>query len=289
MNNINPQDLQLKLLSKNPIMIDKVPIYPVSLDIISDIGYIKFNQFLRIFCIKSDYASEINGKEIPDNELFNFIVMVILSDKYTYQDCKLTYNPLELKLNDFYYCPKCKSDHINNFTLDLFNEWLSVICRQPVSFSYERCSFIIGENDDKQNIVEINSSNFLDIQEIIRKRNGIDESANEDEDKENPADEKAKQWLEKKKRLDEKIKKLKKQSDDESLTIGDLVSILAGGMKLPLSTVMEYDMYQFNDQFNRLRIFDDYQVNIQALLHGAKSEDINIQHWISKIKKPNED
>ena len=41
---------------------------------------------------------------------------------------------------------------------------------------------------------------------------------------------------------------------------------------LRLQEVMGYDLYQFNDQFNRLKIMDDYEVSVQALLHGAKKE-----------------
>ena len=51
---------------------------------------------------------------------------------------------------------------------------------------------------------------------------------------------------------------------------------------------MKYDIYQFNDQFNRLKIMDDYEVNVQALLHGAKKENVNLTHWITKIKHDTE-
>nr|WP_307906143.1 hypothetical protein [Clostridium botulinum] len=34
-------------------------------------------------------------------------------------------------------------------------------------------------------------------------------------------------------------------------------------------------MFQFNDQFQRIQILEQYDVNIQALLHGAKMEGEN--------------
>ena len=70
----------------------------------------------------------------------------------------------------------------------------------------------------------------------------------------------------------------------DEATLADLVSILASGFGLTMADVMKYDIYQFNDQFNRLKIMDDYEVNVQALLHGAKKENVNLTHWITKIK-----
>ena len=68
--------------------------------------------------------------------------------------------------------------------------------------------------------------------------------------------------------------------------MADLISIFAEAEKMPPQDVYRnYDVYQFNDQFNRLKIMDEYHVNIQALIAGAKSEDVKLQHWISKIKK----
>jgi len=39
-----------------------------------------------------------------------------------------------------------------------------------------------------------------------------------------------------------------------------------------------------NDMLGRFKIFDDYETNINALLHGAKKEDIDLTHWISGNK-----
>ena len=93
-------------------------------------------------------------------------------------------------------------------------------------------------------------------------------------------------------RKEERLKRRKAKSldDDESaITLSDLVSILASGFGMTLQEVMGYDLYQFNDQFNRLKIMDDYEVSVQALLHGAKKEDINFTHWLTKIKHSPED
>ena len=96
----------------------------------------------------------------------------------------------------------------------------------------------------------------------------------------------AAQLLAKRKMLREKIHKSKKNMGEDSISMADLISIFAEAESMSLQDVYDrYDMYQFNNQFNRLKIMDDFHVNIQALLAGAKSEDVKLQHWLSKIKK----
>ena len=82
-----------------------------------------------------------------------------------------------------------------------------------------------------------------------------------------------------------KRRKAKEPDEDSAITLADLVSILASGLGMSMDLVMDYDLYQFNDQFNRLKIMDDYEVSVQALLHGAKKENVNLTHWITKIKR----
>ena len=111
---------------------------------------------------------------------------------------------------------------------------------------------------------------------------------NIDEDIDNPDNEMCRSILEKRKKAREKLAKAKaRQSEDEDgepLTIVDLISIYAQAEHMKPEEVFQYDVYQFNNQFNRMKIFKDYDVNIQALLAGAKSEEIDLQHWLSKIK-----
>ena len=85
-----------------------------------------------------------------------------------------------------------------------------------------------------------------------------------------------------------KRKRAKAAEDGTDITISDLVSIMANGLGMTMHDIMQYDLYQFNDQFNRLKIMDDYEVSVQALLHGAKKEDVNLTHWITKIKHETE-
>lgn len=128
----------------------------------------------------------------------------------------------------------------------------------------------------------INRDNFREIQFVTKLRNGINEKGDEDYD---PADEKAKAVIERMKAMRKKVAKQRK-AETGGVSMGDLISAVAAGLGLSLNEVMEYDMFQFNDQVARMRLFKDYDTGVEALVHGAKAEDVNLKHWLSK---PNED
>lgn len=158
--------------------------------------------------------------------------------------------------------------------MELVLFWLSEITRTVVTFDSQRLCFS-GDG------FAVTNENFAKIQEVIRLRNCL-KNINEEED--NPDNETARRLLQRRKEERAKRKRAKLNEEGSDITLGDLVSILASGFHLPIKTIMEYDLFQFNDQFNRLKIMDDYNVNIQALLHGAKRDDVNLTHWITKIK-----
>jgi len=155
--------------------------------------------------------------------------------------------------------------------------WLSQLTRAKITFSKTNFCFTNGN-------FEINKNNFEDIQTIVRLRNGL-QDINEEDD--NPDNEAARRVLQRRKEERMKRRKAKEPDEDSAITLADLVSILASGLGMSMDLVMDYDLYQFNDQFNRLKIMDDYEVSVQALLHGAKKENVNLTHWITKIKRDN--
>lgn len=241
------KDLELKLDSVDPIFIDGVPIFPISIRRISEIGYIKFNAEVRILCLNESDILALTGTDISEIGVFTYLVANALNDP------------------DF---------------MDMLVFWLSEITRCHVRFSERKFSFI-------SRAFEINKDNFQEIQAVIRRRNGLHDI---DEEEENPANEAARRVLQRRKEERLKRRKAKMSTDENSdITLSDLVSILASGLKITMQEVMEYDLYQFNDQFNRLKIIDNYDISVQALLHGAKKEDVNFVHWITKIKNSESD
>ncbi|MCM1220766.1 MAG: hypothetical protein NC548_40375 [Lachnospiraceae bacterium] len=244
---MDTKDLELKLCSSDPIYVGDVPIFPMPISRIAQIGYTKFNAELKLLCLTADDVKALTGDDISDIGVYTYFVANAL------RDAEL------MKVLIF---------------------WLSEITHCKVVFSQRKMCFVTRA-------FEINKDNFSAVQTAIRQRNGLQ---NIEEEEDNPANEAARRVLQRRKEERLKRRKAKALDDDESaITLSDLVSILASGLGMTLQEVMGYDLYQFNDQFNRLKIMDDYEVSVQALLHGAKKEDINFTHWITKIKHNPED
>lgn len=232
-------DKELIYITGKPVYLDGVPIHPITINDITDVGYSHYLTLLHFICADiNDFIDNSEGK-YTNEDLFVFMLHSYLNNE--------------------------KAKHV---LLDA----LSMICKTDnIAYDDKHECFLIDGGT-------LNYNNFLMFQSIVKERNGISK-LNEDID--NPANAKAAALLARKKALKKKIDKAKDQ-DTSGITLADLISILASGMKLPISVICEYDMYQFNDQFNRLRIFKDYDVNVQALLAGADSNSIHLQHWISK-------
>lgn len=220
----------------------------MSMSTINSIGYAKYNKIIRTICLTYEQAFEVTKNE--DIDVYSFIVLYAMQS---------------LEQADF------QETFMDDLILVLEN-----IFRENVYFDKDLYCFMVGDWG------VLHSANFDDFQYIIKVRNCL-ESIKEDID--NPDNERTRQLLEKRKKLRKQVDSSRKSnSDDEGISMFDLISIFAASEHMSLEKVFDYDIYQFNDQFSRMKIFKDYDVNIQALLAGAKSEDVNIQHWLSKIK-----
>ena len=158
--------------------------------------------------------------------------------------------------------------------MDMLLFWLSAITHSNMMFSSRQLCYTCGA-------FSITQENFNEVQAVIRLRNGLQDI---EEEEENPDNDAARRVLQRRKEERMKRRRLKEADEESAITLADLVSILASGLGMTMAEAMQYDLYQFNDQFNRLKIMDDYKVNVNALLHGAKKENINLTHWITKIK-----
>lgn len=246
-------ELQMRCLEGKPIPLEpNLQIHKVSFSDVSDIDYIKYNRVINMLCLDRDKIIPF----VKDDEI----------DVYTF-----------LILNA-YQSEKNRESLIEETFMDELLQVLTYIFNDTVTFDEKYGCFCVGMYGF------LYHDNFEEFQSIIKKRNCLE---NIEVDKDDPANAMAKQLLEKRKKAREKVAKLKAQQNDEDgepLTIIDLISIFAEAEHKQLEDIFKYDIYQFNNQFNRMKIFKDYEVNIQALLAGAKSDDINIQHWLSKIK-----
>lgn len=148
-------------------------------------------------------------------------------------------------------------------------EAFRMVCHEDPSWNFDTMEIYAGGG-------VLTSENFTEFQTVVKERNKVPGDASDDE---NPADEYTRRLLAKSRAIEEK--KAKQRGDDEGVTLADLISICAAKLQVHPDCIGDYDMYQLNDVLGRFKIFDDYETNINALLHGAKKEDIDLQHWIS--------
>lgn len=260
---MNKYDLEHKLLRGSELYLGDIPTYKVTLGEMADNGFNTMQSVISILTMDDAKASQLFSIEIENPSTFIFIYYRILQEYQKLKQGIVGKDDMETLL--------C-------FTIPRF---LSLFFKKPVEFN-EKYGFVIGEDD---NFHVLNDKNYDEFRIILKERNCLINLDNMDE-YENPANEMARKLLEKQKMLREKVAKAKRSKDESNLNMADLISIFAEAEHMPLQDVYDnYDVYQFNNQFNRLKIMDDFHVNIQALLAGAKKEDVKLQHWLSKINK----
>ena len=168
----------------------------------------------------------------------------------------------------------------NNFK-ELFLEAMKLFLRNEVNFIADEqfIGFIVG---DVENYNIITYTNYDQIIEVIKQQNCL---VKNEEDDCNPADEKARELLEKRKKARQLLARAKNNDDDTPLTLADLVSILiANGNGVTPFNVWDMNFYLFNNQFSRMKMLEEFNINIRSLLAGADPKNIDMQHWMSKIR-----
>lgn len=244
-------DLKMRLLAGEPVYVGDIPIKPLSLRKISQLGYSKFQQSIGIISMTLDEMIEsIDDFEIQahlkvERHLYKVFDMYMLSDKMQ-----------ELVLKSFSLLFQTENVIIDGELLD-------------------DMSVVIDEK------YVINRDNFDDVVSMIQLQNNPEKSVS-DEDEYNPANELAKSIAEKLKRSKEIVEKSKAlDSDGDGLTIPDIISaVSAMSNSLNKLNIWDLTIYQLYDEFARLTKIDNYRLQIQASMW---SSDIEIEHWSEPI------
>jgi len=246
---MNELDLNMKLLRGTGVKIDKLgTIYPVTIGDIENVTMNKYNQYLNVLCVDTEDIKRL---------------LEITEDIQTF---------------DFIYLNCIRSEEYKNIVIDA----LQFFFKEEVSLK-ENYGFYLGDFNDCR---FINPDNYEEIKLILKKMNCL-VSEVEEKEKYNPANEKARQIAEKLKKSKKIIKEIKrKESDGETLDLYDLISILVSyGNGIDIFNVWNLTFFQFNNQFNRMKIMKDYEVSIQILMNTTEPDKIKYQHWLSKIVK----
>ena len=253
-------DEVLKFQKGSPIFLEDIcVIYPATIGEIVDEGYSKFQQYLSILTA---------GKPILDKN----------------EDPEL--KQLLSQLTDFQYI-------LMMLTTDLeSNEVFKNACRfffheNRVSFSLDPAQIIFGSLEEKH---ILNERNFSELQKILRHMYFIDHDNDdiviyEDDD---PAVRKLKmQLIERKEKL-RRAKAKKAGKEDINLNFSDLIgSITINHCGLNIDNIWNITYYAFHDQLTRMGWRDQFNINNQAAMAGAKLQKSQLKHWMRSIADSN--
>lgn len=147
-----------------------------------------------------------------------------------------------------------------------------------ISYAKDKILFEDVENDKTG---EINQKNFISFQEIVKTMFLF----NDDSDGTNykpigPLGEKIAAQLEKRKKT---LAKIKNGNIEKEINIlSSQVSIIALGYHLDINTVIQYSVYQLDDQYMRLLAHENYESYVRSRLAGAK--DIpEVEYWMKDL------
>lgn len=243
----------LKLLRGKVIKIDNVgELKPIIVDEVVDIGEKQFYKYLNNLCFDVDdlQLGFEEKQRIVNEKITTFQILV--------SGC---YHDLE--------------------HLQLILKALKFFFKNDVCFLREYGIFFFGDFEES---LFITSDNYELIKSILKLQNGI--SKNEFED-ENPNDERTKLLLEKRKKAREKLAKAKAKNNNgesEPLSFADIVSIMCSNANgVTNENVWYMNFYFFQDQFQRMKLIEDYDINIKSILAGANPDEIDVKHYMSHI------
>lgn len=242
---IKTKDNQTRLLRGSKIDIsDNISFYPPTLKDISEIGLEEWLEIINLFFY------DLNK------------IKFSLSDNKAFDD----FTPFQI----FMFMLSEDDEEIAK-TREKLTIALSFLTK--TEWTFEKIIFHNGS-------VPLDEQDWFALRSLVAMEYGIKE---EERQEYNLANEKAKAFKEKRKKLEEEVRRIKQKNKEEQ-NFNDYISAVAAKVPgLNILNVWELTMFQLIDQLNRLNLIDNYEFSLQALLAGADSKKIDVQHWTSKI------
>ena len=248
-------DYILKFQKGTPVLLDDIcAIYPSTVGEIVDLGYSIFEQYLSIIVSTKPTDFKVAEKELSDALAqltdFEYILFIAHAD--------LDFNQ---KLKEAFFF----------FT------------HESVSFSLNPAQIIIGPLEEKHILTE---EKFYDLQQIIRRmffleQEGDDIIINQDDD---PITRKIKLKMKKNREAVRKAKARQAAKEKTDLKFSDLIgSFTINNCGLNISNIWNITYYAFHDQLKRMGWRDQFNINNQAALAGAKLNKNQLKHWMRSI------
>jgi len=248
-------DEVLKFQRGSPVFLDDIcAIYPAKMGEIVDEGYSNFQKYLSVLIAEKPVINKSDDGELKD---------------------------LMEQLTDFQYLLMMTAvdPEINQTVKDAFR----FFTHENIVFSLDPAQIIIGPIEEKHLLTE---EKFYDFQRILKRMYFIEQEGEEiiiSKD-DPPAVRRLKEQM---RRNREKVRKAKaKQAAQEGsdLKFSDLIgSITIDNCGLNMENVWNITYYAFHDQLKRMGWRDQFNINNQAALAGAKLKKNQLKHWMRSI------
>lgn len=244
----------LKFLKGSPVFLDDIcAIYPAKIGEIVDLGYDTFQTYLSVINTEKPDIKE------TDSELKKFL------------------DPL----SDFQYLLAMTeiSLEINQTLKDAF----FFFTHENVFFSLNPAQIIIGPAEEKHLLTE---EKFYEFRSIIRKMYFMDQE--EDEiiinESDSPATKRLKKQMRANRRKLKKAKAKRAAQEGSDVKFSDLIaSISINNCNLNIENIWNITYYAFFDQLRRSGWRDQFNINTEAALAGAKIKKNQLKHWIRSM------
>ena len=249
-------DFTLKCMKGSPVFLDDIcAIYPRKLGDIVDIGYSTFLKYINLFNMEKPSL-----QEVKDNEL----------------------SALLNKLDDFQYF--LFMVNIDSESNQLAKNAFHFFTHEQVIFSLEQEEIIIGPPQERHLMV---AEDFYNFRRILRRMYFLDVSKDViviEEDVDPSVRAIKKKLLERRK----KLKKAKTKDNDSNVEFSDLIgSLTLNNCGLNMENIWNITYYAFHDQLKRMGWRDQFNINNQMALAGAKVDKEKLKHWIKSISSEN--
>ena len=154
---------------------------------------------------------------------------------------------------------------------------------EQVAFSLEPAQIVIGPLEEKHILSE---DKFYDLQRILRRMYFLEQEGDEiiiykDDD---PATKRLKLLMRANREKVRRAKAKKAAREKNDLKFSDLIgSLTINNCGLNMENIWNITYYAFHDQLKRMGWRDQFNINNQAAMAGAKLNKSQLKHWMRSI------
>ena len=245
----------LKFQRGTPVLLDDIcAIYPATLGEIVDVGYGNFQQYLGILTATKPVQKKSDDVELTKllEELTDFQYILFISS-------------VDLQTN------KILKDAFQFFT------------HEEIKIILDPAQIVIGPLEEKHLLTE---DKFYEFQSILRRMYFIEVEGeeiviNEDDP---PAVRALKMKMRENREKVRRAKAKKAEREKTDLKFSDLIgSITINNCGLNMDNIWNITYYAFHDQLKRMGWRDQFNINNQAAMAGAKLKKSQLKHWMRSI------